>query len=396
MTTAAYVFKRMYTNGKAANQAKREHPLLFDIMRETGFKGDSLSYPINYGNPQGISGTVGSAVTAVSSSSGVQPRMEIREKHGFFTISSRAMLASQSKAGAFVNLLRHETDQMLEEMGDRLGFDLYRNGTGVRGRRASIVGNVITLSDPLTTRNFKKNMLLIADDDATGASPKAGSTKVTAVDRKNGKITVENAAAIAGFADNDYLFAYGEPGTCIEGLAVLTPVTAPVLGVDSWRGIDRGSDVELLAGVRQLDTSVNTEDNIMDAAVACFDMGKRQDRYYINPIPFHQIVRRRGAAIQYTGGGGTAKIGFQFIVISTAGGDVQVFADPDAEPLYGYGMKMEEHSLVHLEEYPHLVKDDGLTYLRINNEDGLEGRARAYGNYKQRTPGCFSVVSTNQ
>ena len=396
LTTAAYIYRRILGGDKVPNQAMRKHPLMAALGRKGGFNGSSFEYAINYGNPQGIGGTLSDANDAISSTNGVQLRAYRKKKYGIFTVEGEAMAASTS-TGALVDLLKHTADGTIDEIGDRLAFDIYGDGTGVRGRISSINGNILTLTTPGDVRNFKKDMLLCGDDVATGATPNVGSTRVTAVDRQGGKVTVASVAA-ANLLANDYLFAKGDPGTCIEGMAVLVPDTAPVLGADSFRGIDRGADVELLAGTRVLDSSVNTEDNIIEAATQVYDLGKTQDRYYINPVAFTQITRRRGAAIQYTNGGGTAKISFQFIVISTPAGDIQVFADPDARPTRGYGFLMEKAYIKHLDPYPHVIKDDGQTTLRqaASDGDGVEGRVRAWGNLCLDEPGCFSVIATNQ
>lgn len=396
LTTAAYIYRRILGGNKVPNQAMRKHPLFAALSRQGGFVGRSFDYAINYGNPQGIGGTLSDASDGNSETSGVQLTTLRRKKYGLFTVEGEAMAASASP-GALVDLLKKTADGTIDEMGDRLAFDIYGDGTGVRGRIASINGNILTLATAGDVRNFKKNMLIVGDDVATGASPNVGSTRVTAVDRQGGKVTVASVAA-ANLLANDYLFAKGDPGTCIEGLAVHIPDTAPVLGVDSFRGIDRGADVELLAGVRVLDSTVNTEDNIIEAATQVYDLGKTQDRYYINPVAFTQIARRRGAAIQYTQGGGTARISFQFIVISTPAGDIQVYADPDARPTRGYGMCMEDIYIKHLDPYPHVIRDDGQTTLRqsAGDGDGVEGRVRAWGNLVIEEPGCFSVIATNQ
>jgi hypothetical protein len=334
----------------------------------------------------------------VSGGSGVQFRALRRKKFGLFTVEGEAMAAATSP-GAMVELLKKIADGTIDEVGDRMAFDVYGDGTGVRGQIAvgGVNGNEITLTRPGDVRNFKKDMLIVGDNDATGASPNVGSTRVTAVLRQAGKIRVANAGA-ANLAASDYLFAKGDPGTCIEGLALLVPDAAPELGVDSFRGQDRGADVELLAGVRVLDSSVNTEDNIIEAATQVHDLGGMQDAYYINPVPFTQIARRRDAKICYTTGGGTAKISFQYIEIETPAGLVKVYSDPDARPLRGYGGLMESIYIKHLDPYPHIIRDDGQTTLRqsASDGDGVEGRVRGWGNLCIEEPRNFGVIATNQ
>ena len=58
-----------------------------------------------------------------------------------------------------------------------------------------------------------------------------------------GTVELTSAAAITSLQNGDYLFRLGEPGTCMEGLAALTPLTAPTSG-DSFRGISRTSSCE--------------------------------------------------------------------------------------------------------------------------------------------------------
>ncbi len=392
LTTVAYIYKRMYSDDAVGDLAMRDHPLFADIARQGGFKGSAFFYGIRYGNPQGVAGTIAAAQTGAESSKGKQLQANRKPKFGVITLNGEAMAAAESP-GALMDLTRQETDGVVEEMGDSFAFDLYRDGTGARGRRSgALSGNIVTLSVVDDARNFKEGMTVIADDSSGGLSPGAGTTKVSAVDEDAGTITLVSAAALTGFAADDYLFRSGDPGTCMEGLALLTPLTAPSSG-ESFRGIDRSSDPRRLAGVRINDTSTTIEENLGLAAVKVSQIGKRQDRAYINPINFWQVARRLNAKVEYDDGGGEANFGFQFIMIHTPAGSVKVIADPDCPTNRGYGVKMSEHYLKHLRAIPHIVMDDGLNSLRQASDDGVEVRARGWVNYIQRTPGCFSVIA---
>src|SRR5690606_37988352 len=109
--------------------------------------------------------------------------------------------------------------------------------------------NTITLTEADDVRNFKIGMTLIASANADGSTPRTGSAVVTAVDEDTGTVTVDSAAGITSFANSDYLFRKGDPGTCVDGLEVMFPLTAPTTG-DSFRGVDRSVDVRRLAGCR--------------------------------------------------------------------------------------------------------------------------------------------------
>jgi hypothetical protein len=56
-------------------------------------------------------------------------------------------------------------------------------------------------------------------------------------------------------------------------------------------------------------------------------------------------------------------------------------------------MRMEKHYLKHLKGLPHIINDDNNFNLRSVSADSIEGRARAWVNYVQIEPGCFSVIA---
>ncbi len=393
MTTVAFIFKRDYSTRQTPDIAERDHPLFASINKEDGFVGDAHFYAIKYQNGQGISGTFANAQANAKAMSGKQLQASRKAKYGVGTLKGEAMAASRSNKGAFMRLVTNETDGVLKEMGDSFAFDLYRDGNGIRGRRSSAATNVITLTSAADARNFKVNMTVGADDTSTGLSPRSGTTYVTAVDLKNGTITLNSAAAISSFADNDYLFRDGDPGTCMEGLSLLTPLTEPSLGSDSFRGIDRGSYPELLAGARIDDPSTSIEENIGLLGVQIGASGQMTRECYANPTKVFQIARRMNAKVMYATAGGTVKWGFQYIVIETPAGVIKVVSDPDCPLDKFYLVNPESHYLKHLDPLPHIIEDDGRPQLRAASADDIEFRARGWVNYIQEKPGDFGVGS---
>jgi hypothetical protein len=393
LTTVAFIFKRDYSTRQTQDIAERDHPLFNSITKEDGFVGDAHFYGLKYQNGQGVSGTFANAQANAKAMSGKQWQASRKAKYGVGTLKGEAMAASRTNKGAFLRLVHTETDGVLKEMGDSFAFDLYRDGNGIRGRRASASTNVITLTDAADARNFKVNMTIGASSNSNGSSPRTGTTYVTAVNLKNGTITLNSAAAIASFADNDYLFRDGDPATCMEGLASCTPLTAPVLGSDSFRGIDRGSYPELLAGARIDDTSTSIEENIGLLGVQIGASGQMTREAYANPIKVFQISRRLNAKVMYQDAGGTAKWGFQYIVIETPAGVIKVVSDPDCPNDRFYLVNPESHLLKHLDPLPHIIEDDGRPSLRAASADDIEFRARGWVNYIQDRPGDFGVGS---
>lgn len=392
LTNSAFAFKKLYSDMQVGDIAMRFHPLFKMARKIGGWVGTTFDYPIRYGNPQGISGTWADAKTGATGSKGKQLSASRKPKFGYISLNGEAMAACENK-GAFLNLVTMETDGVLEEMGDACAFDLYRSGNGIRGQRASASSDVITLSDAETARNFKDGMLIQASANADGSSPRTGSTTITATDEDNGKIAVASAAAISGFTTSDYIFRKGDPGTCCEGLALHLPLTAPVYGTDSFRGIDRGSDPRRLAGARINAPTVPHEENIGLAGIKIGQVGQEGRVAFLNPIHFWKVIRRRDARVTYDGGGVKASIGFEGADVHTPAGTVRCVSDPDCPMEYGYVLNLETMFIKHLRSLPHIVMDDGLRSLRLTDDDGVEARVRCWWNLFFDRPGSNAVFA---
>jgi hypothetical protein len=395
ITSVAFIYRRDYTNKAIQDLTLRDHVWWAKIHKEGGFTGKSFSYPIPYAAPQGVSGTFSTARTNAKSSKGVQPEAYRYHKFGVITLDNEAILAARGSKGAFYDLVTRETDGILQEVGDSEAFDFYRDTYGTRGRISSIAGNVITLTDPADVRNFKPGMTVIADDISTGASPRSGDFEVVAVSPKAGTVTVDNIADITGVTANDYLFRAGDPATCMEGLEVCTPLSAPVYLTDSFRGIDRGAFPELLAGSRLDDTALNAEIALSRLAVEISLHGRSHnvDEAYVHPTHFFNMSQRLGAKVEYSDGGGQANFGFQSIVLHTAAGALRVFADPDCPLNRGRVSRNGTQYIKHLGDLPHIVDLDGNMSLRQTEDNGIETRVESYKNLIQEDTAAQGVCS---
>ena len=395
LTTVAFIYKRLYSDKDVANIAMRDHVWWAKIAKEGGFVGDSFLYPIRYGNPQGISSTIGNAITNAKSSKGVQMRAYRKSQFGVITIDGEALAAAKGNKGAFMDLVTMETDRILEELGDTLAFNFYRDKTQLLGRGASAAGNVITLTVPNDARNFKVGLVISSDNTSTGASPNTGTTFVTAVDEDAGTVTFDDTSDITSFAATDYFFREGSTGSLgMEGLEDLTPLSAPTAS-ESFREVDRSVNPSRLAGVRLDDTSLGVEEVIMQLAVKAVKTGRSHalDEAYCNETHFFNMTKRLGAKVEYQDGGGTANVGFQYVQLHTSAGTVKVYADADC-PLNRTRASREGTMYIkHLDGLPHIIDDDGNQTLRQTTSDGIETRAVARCNVIQTDPSSQAVGS---
>jgi hypothetical protein len=395
----AFIYKRVYSGKKPEDIALRDHVWFAMCPREGEFTGLSFSYPVRYGNPQAISGTASTAITngalARSSSKGAQFRALRTAKYGVVTIDGQSAAASKGSKGAWFDLVTMETDKVLEEMGDRLAFDFYRDTYCLRGRGATAAGNVITLAEPTDARNFKVGMTIVSDNSSDGGSLNGGSTYVVAVNHSAGTVTMEDVTDISGFAQTDYLFCEGDPGTGMQGLEVCTPLSAPVYGTDSFRDVDRGQNADLLAGCRLDDTSLNAEQVIGRLAVAIANNGRSHavDQAFMHPTHFYNMTSRLGAKVEYTDGGGTANYGFEHVWVHTAAGRVRAYSDPDC-PITRVRVSREGSQYIkHLDGLPHIFDLDGKPVQRQATSNGIEARVEAFCNLIQDDTAAQGVGS---
>ncbi len=395
-TKVAFIYKKRYSDEKVGKQTKRDHLLSELAPMRVGMGGEDFRYVVRTGNPQGVSGTFSTAQAGATGSKGAQFAASVALKYGVITLDGPSMARARGSEDSFFDLVTMETDGIIEEVGDSLAFDAYRDGTGARGVIAvgGITGNVVTLATAGDARNFKRGMEVVADDSADGLSLRdsGDSAEVTAVDVDANTITLDAVADIAGLAAGDYLFRKGDPGTCCEGLADLIPLTAPAAS-ESFRGVDRSVDTRKLAGCRLDDTTSTIEENAGLVGVKIRQEGKKANCGFLNPINFWTVVRRQNAKVEFQSAGGTADYGFEYFVIHTPAGSIKMYSDPDAPTNRGYIGALESLQCRHIDPYPHVIRDDGRPNLRQTSSDGLEARIRSMHNWFLLTPGQWGVYS---
>ena len=393
-TEVQYIYKDRYDDDSVMKMITREHPLLDRVPRKGGFTGKGEFYSIKTSNPQGVANALDDAASSVSTSLGKQPYLLRFSKYGVVNLLGEDLHAAPD-GGAFYDYVTEQSDSIFEEMGNSMALNLYGDGSGVRGQISSINGNVITLVDADTVRNFPQGMTVIGDDNATGASPRAGSTTIAGFDDDAGTITLTNLAA-ANLQNGDYLFRFGENTGCAEGLALCTPLVAPTAG-DSFRGINRSTAVRLLAGARIDDTGTPILENIRLGGLKVKNNGGRGklDELYLNPMAFHTVVTGLQAKTVWDPAKSDATVFHETVMVTTPAGSVKLIADADCPTNRGWGVLSSEHCIRHLEGLPHIIRDDGQKSVRLApaTGDGIQIQARAWWNYRQRTPGCFFVFS---
>lgn len=399
-TDVAWIMKRNYSDDKTQEMATRDHPSYYELPKKEGLTGEDFRYVVHTGNPQSISGSFTEAQNGANGNTGKaygeQFAAEPTLKYGILTLDGPSMLrATLAGRGAFFDFVTLHANGVIQEFGSRLAFDFFGEGNGVRGQISAIDGNVITLKGARTADRFKRGMRLGAStgsDGTTGA--RVGNTFVKKINRSANTIEVDDASDIASLSVNDYLFPVGEPGTCIDGHALCTPLTAPS-SADSFRGVNRSVDVEALAGSRIDNTSLYADQVLGDLAVDVNTLNKKLTRGVLHPVQFKAVADRLGAKVEYHTPGKNADIGFQSISIYTAGGLMRIVSDPDCPYTEARAWNPRSHLLRYLgPKAIHWIRvAGGGQYQWSTASDGIEMRARFYGNYLQPQPAEHAVGS---
>lgn len=398
--------KARYTDKKVEDLTSADAPL-YSMIEKVPMSGESMIVPLIAANPQGASRVLANAQTAAAGTGGnVQGFKFILtpgDYSGSVTIGDKVIKASKDNPGAFLRNKSAEIDGLYTQIGDITSTYLYSNGGNAIGRRSSASTNVITLTDPYDVMNFEVGMYVqAADNDGTSASAaRTGSTYVTAVDRAAGTVTLNSAAAITSFADNDYLFRLGDylgntGNTIFYGLrAYLAATTAPA----ALYSMTRTSDPVRLAGayVPTADISgksIEERIQILGAYMTGRYKGKGATHAFMNPEDWQDLA----VSLQTKGirplQDSEAKFNFEALNVVLGGRTVKIYADRFCPKGTFFALRLSNWSFYYLGEKPiHTLNEDGLDMVRGSTTNDYEYRVVSYAVPCTNAPGWSGRVS---
>ncbi|MBO5395178.1 MAG: phage major capsid protein [Clostridia bacterium] len=276
LQTAESALKNVYL-GVVANQLNvNANPLLAKIKRSNK---DVWGKEIRKLAPFGINGGVGAgsesgALPTASGNGYVQFVSELKNLYGKIEISDKAVRASASNAGAFVNLLTDEMEGLVKASSFNLGRMIYGDGTGLLATVASVDGQTVSCDK---VNNLIEGMII----DVYTADAKSSTTpiKVVYVDRVNKTFTFAGSATIK---TGDKLYVQGSKDYEITGLGRIFDESK-----DSIYGVSKTEHPWLKPYVRS--TSTEVSDILIQEAVDFLDMNCDSQ---INFITCSSTVRR--------------------------------------------------------------------------------------------------------
>jgi hypothetical protein len=384
-----------------------DRPFLGMIPKDTSTLSESLVVPLVYTAPQGVTG--GGAGLAQTNSTNLGTKkftLNPGEYNASVSMSDRVIAMSRSNLAAFIDNKTAEIDGLYEQAADALSIYMYGNGGGSIGRRLSVSGEVITLTEPTQAVNYEPGMKLRAsanDGSLTSDTLRAGAAgTVASVDRTNGNVTLQagGVAGITGFANNDFLFRDGD----FKG----NTTTSIINGVQSFIWVDdspptlagmvRTEDTQRLAGCRvpaAVIATLGVEDRIktLGSYMTGRYKGKGAKTWFMHPEDWQALEAALSNRGYRSFRDSETKFGYQTIEFVAGGIMGRAYADRWCPRGIAFALRLENWKLYSMEELIHPVERDGLTILRAATTNDYEYRLVSYPAQCCNAPGWSGRVA---
>lgn len=434
------ILKTKYPDGAIPQALYKDFPLLALVKKTTNFDGDFRVVALQNERPQGSSSQFKIAQGVAKGGSlgggGSYNRFQVyRTRHyGILRMDGETMKAAVKTSGALVDLWNNETDGVSKNELADLAFQLYGDGTGVRGITSSTVSITVSgsgvftipLATPADAVNFNLNMKIQAynaggtqltyatapaqnDDSGTGLY-------VTGINRQTGSI--EAKVIVAGVPDTtatigtlgttsvrlvragDYLAAASVANVGTSGFAQGTIVgvqgwiTTPS-PTDSFWQLNRSVDPVRLAGQVFSASGLPMNEALMEGEARVLVQGVGSpDTIAVNPLDLQNLKKALGSDIVYDRvQSPIAGVSFKSIQYDGANGPMNIIADPFCPRNKAFMLQMSSWELSTLGAAPQMLDWDNNDFLRVNDNDQYEVRFGHYGQFICNNPGANIVIT---
>lgn len=360
-----------------------ESPFLAWVPKSYDFEGASKQLNAMY---SGIRGSTDFSTALNGKGVPALAKFNVTRKKDYVlgSIDNETMMASASNKGAVAKAIKTQVDAAAYEFGRSMAFQVWSDGSGVRGTVSAYLAGVVTLTDRRDTVKFEVGMVL--EIKSAGGVINAGSYLVTAVDIDAGTITVTKQGGAADPIATDLLGRQGDflAGTgnsnCLSGVFAWIPPSTSGLATPFF-GVDRSANPVRLAGSRVKGGAKTIEEVVFDSLARGRTNGGKFDTLWINSERAAELQKSMQAkAFVDVQSAGKAKVGFQGFSLVTAQGALTVMDDPTCPYAYGLLTRRDAWEFSTLGDAPHFAEEDGRRFLRESASDGIEFRLKMYGN----------------
>lgn len=438
------LLKQVYDGQKLAVLYYKNNPLFSALKKKTDFYGEVYPLPTIVETPTGISNLFANAqlpnqlINAGSGTAGNQgPAKFVKfmltraSVYGVHVIDRQAMLSASNNVGSFINGQMATMDAMIQGVSNMLSTQIYRSGSGSIGQIQSIgsgaaLNGLVTLVNPTDIRYFTAGQIVFSTsvDPIQGSNPtqRSGVGYIQSLNRAKGQFNVGDATSASpttvlqsptAWAVGDFLQISGTSPlagptvngglvpVALTGLAAWIGNSQNISSSDVFFGVNRSYDTWRLGG-GFYDSSQNgqsVEEALYDASTQLFMEGGYPTHCYVGPNAYAALQKSMAARNIFetempgpTGENGDAMLYFKGIQIQGAGSNFTVVADRSCPPFTAYLLDMADWGLYSLKEMPHVVDDDGNSFLRQTSADAFEFRLAGYGQVGCSAPGHSMYV----
>lgn len=392
LTSFAAALKTHYLPLTIKNLTYDDRPFHGLLSKMENFTGANTVLPNIFGNPQGASNTFATGQANKTSSQLSKFTVTRFKDYAFANIDNETMEASVGDEGAFMEAATVEVDGAFNTLANRLAAEEFKSGTGSIGKRGSVSGNVLTLSDPESVVFFEVGQTIQASS-GDGSGLRTGSVQITGIDRNAGTLTSGTGwGGITSFADGDYLLVAGDFNLKMPGLDGWIPMPG-VLTSAAFFGVDRTQDASRLAGINMNRVGAPIEDACIDLITRMNREGAKADTIWMNFTNYAALEKALGSKVQYTNPKSyDAEVYFQGMKFMSPKGPVNVMADRNMFSDRAYALQMNTWKLYSLGPATKIIGGDGLKFLRQATADGVELRTGGYRVLGCVGPGANGVV----
>ncbi len=194
LTSASNALKNVYLDVVANQLNTKINPFYAMIQKSSNYVcGNTIIKAAPVGLNGGVgAGTEDGALPAVGSQNYHEFRETLKNLFGRISISDKAIRASSSDAGAFVNLLNAEMDSLITASQFNFSRMLFSNGTGKIATISAVEGNTITLDSVAMVVIGQ-----ILDIYSAEGEMIAAAVRVVDVDRENRKVVLAGSSETA-------------------------------------------------------------------------------------------------------------------------------------------------------------------------------------------------------
>lgn len=410
-TTTSYdaALKELWPMKRMNNLVYAGAPFLAMVPKgNKEFDGDALNVPIQYANPMGRSSAFATAQSNAQPSGQEKFVLTRVNDHHVFTIDNELILASKKDSGAVVSALDNESKSAISQLGRSLHQKLYGDGTGSIGTIGALAAGNLTLANVQDVVNFEVGQFVVGAATAAGALRDSGNAaQISAVNRDTGVLSTAGGdwdVQISGLLPGDFLFTEGDAqnagsAVCVSGLGAWLPTSAP--GATPFFGVDRTTDTVRLGGVRYDGSSDGTvREALMNGGTRLSreGTGAKATHIFMNTDDYGRLIIEQDSKGLIPITEKIGDIGFDGFRIHTGAGMQKVFEDFQCPVGFAYMLRLDTFKWWSLGGGVggtgiHMDRSDGTPARRQANADGLEFRAKYYGQLGCDAPGWNAVIT---